>query len=145
MSTRRAHVLLPDDLLQEIDALVGSRGRSAFLVETARSEVRRQKLLRFLANHEPAWKDRDHPELKAGSAAWVRRLRGGFSELPSDGGPRTLIGTRKFVPRSLLRFFPLLQNLEQKHSSRNCHVNRVAITLHRDSHCEIANRAKMPG
>ena len=41
MSTRRAHVLLPEDLLREIDAIVGPRGRSAFLVETARNEVRR--------------------------------------------------------------------------------------------------------
>jgi hypothetical protein len=33
---RRAHILLPEDLAREIDALVGSRVRSAFLVETAR-------------------------------------------------------------------------------------------------------------
>jgi len=67
--------LLPEDLVQEIDALVGPRGRSAFLVETARKEVRRQKLLEFLNSNEPAWKDEDHPELAVGSAKWVRRLR----------------------------------------------------------------------
>ena len=37
----RAHVLLPEDLVREIDAIVGPRGRSAFLVETAREEIRR--------------------------------------------------------------------------------------------------------
>jgi metal-responsive CopG/Arc/MetJ family transcriptional regulator len=55
MAPRRAHVLLPEDLLQEIDALVGPRGRSSFLAETARNEVRRQKLLQFLESKEPAW------------------------------------------------------------------------------------------
>jgi len=75
MSTRRAHVLLPEDLLREIDALVGPRGRSGFLVETARNEVRRHKLLQFLESKDPAWKDVDHPELANGSASFVRKLR----------------------------------------------------------------------
>jgi hypothetical protein len=30
---------MPEDLVREIDDLVGPRGRSAFLVETARNEV----------------------------------------------------------------------------------------------------------
>jgi hypothetical protein len=75
MSTKRAHVLLPEDLLREIDALVGPRGRSSFLVETARHEVRRQKLLHFLESKEPAWKNKDHPELIGGADTWVRKLR----------------------------------------------------------------------
>jgi hypothetical protein len=71
----RAHILLPEDLLREIDALVGPRGRSAFLVETARKAVRRQKLLQFLESGKPAWQDQDHLERMAGSAEWVRKLR----------------------------------------------------------------------
>jgi hypothetical protein len=39
-------------------------------------EVGREKLLEFLNNREPAWKDEDHPELKD-SAEWVRKLRRG--------------------------------------------------------------------
>ena len=76
MSTRRAHIFLPEDLLREIDALVGPRGRSAFLVETARNEVRRQKLLRFLESNL-GWNENDkaHPEMAGGAAAWVRKLR----------------------------------------------------------------------
>jgi hypothetical protein len=72
---RRAHILLPEDLLQEIDALVGPRGRSAFLVETARNEVRRHRLLQFLQSKDPAWKDENHPELADGAGIWVRKLR----------------------------------------------------------------------
>lgn len=73
--TQRAHILIPGDLLREIDDLVGPRGRSAFLLETARQEVQRRKLLRFLKSEQPAWKSEDHPELAGGAGTWVRQLR----------------------------------------------------------------------
>lgn len=73
--TRRAHVVLPEDLVREIDSLVGSRGRSNFLVETAREAIQRRRLLQFLGNEEPAWKDAEHPELSRGASAWVRKVR----------------------------------------------------------------------
>jgi metal-responsive CopG/Arc/MetJ family transcriptional regulator len=75
MSVQRAHILLPEDLIAEIDALVGPRGRSAFLAETARAELRRRNLLSVLESPEPAWKDENHPELAQGTAAWVHQQR----------------------------------------------------------------------
>jgi hypothetical protein len=84
---RRAHIFLPEDLLKEIDALVGPRGRSAFLVETARNEVRRHRLLQFLESKEPAWKEEDHPDLSGGAGNWVRKLRA-ESETSREGKKR---------------------------------------------------------
>jgi hypothetical protein len=83
---------LPDDLLREIDSLVGPRGRSAFLVETARTEVRRQKLLQFLERTGPSgkgavWSDADHPELARGADVWVRKLRRESDARISRPGP----------------------------------------------------------
>jgi hypothetical protein len=75
MKAKRAHILLPHELVKEIDSIVGPRGRSAFLVETAREAVRRRKLLRFLESDTPVWKETDHPEQSRGAAAWVRELR----------------------------------------------------------------------
>ena len=75
MKAKRAHILLPQDLVKEIDALVGPRRRSAFLVATAREAVRRKKLLAFLESETPAWQDANHPELHIGAAAWVRKIR----------------------------------------------------------------------
>ncbi|HUH61629.1 MAG TPA: hypothetical protein VLZ50_01475 [Terracidiphilus sp.] len=76
MATQRAHIVLPAELVREIDQLVGPRGRSAFLVETAEKEIKRRKLLSFLESDEPVWRDKDHPDLaKLGTAEWVRRLR----------------------------------------------------------------------
>ena len=75
MPRRRAHVFLPDDLLAEVDALVGPRGRSAFLTEVVREAVNGRRLLQFLSSQEPIWKDEDHPELAQGANAWIRQLR----------------------------------------------------------------------
>jgi Arc/MetJ-type ribon-helix-helix transcriptional regulator len=76
MATVRAHVVLPAKLAEEIDELVGSRGRSAFLVEVASAEVKRRQLKAFLQRKEPAWTDENHPDIAAhGAAAWVRSQR----------------------------------------------------------------------
>jgi hypothetical protein len=72
---RRAHVVLPVDLVADIDKLVGKRGRSAFLTEVARREVMIRRQREALRNAAGAWKDEDHPELAHGAAEWVRQLR----------------------------------------------------------------------
>lgn len=72
---RRAHVILPVDVVAEIDKLVGKRGRSAFLTEVAREEIQRRQQRIALLAATGAWKDEDHPEMKDGSAAWVRQMR----------------------------------------------------------------------
>lgn len=75
MSTRRAHIVLPEDLVREIDRAVGARKRSAFIAELARRELKRRRLLEILERRDPIWRDEDHPELAGGSDAWVSRLR----------------------------------------------------------------------
>lgn len=75
MATTRTHVILPSKVLQDIDALVGKRGRSAFLSEVAEQELKRRRLLAFLERPGPIWKTADHPELKRGAAAWVSKMR----------------------------------------------------------------------
>ena len=74
-SSRRTHVILPVDVVADIDKLVGKRGRSAFLSEVARDEIQRRQQRNALRAAMGAWKDEDHPELKDGSAAWVRQMR----------------------------------------------------------------------
>ena len=76
MATVRAHVVMPEKLAKDIDALVGPRGRSAFLVETAEKEVKRRKLLAILNSEDPIWREEDHPDIaEQGAAAWVHNLR----------------------------------------------------------------------
>lgn len=81
MGSHRVHVVVPDDFLTRIDAEVGPRGRSAFIVDLAQAEFRRRKLQEFLRSKEPVMRDEDHPELAAmGTQAWVKMMRSGDEE-----------------------------------------------------------------
>jgi metal-responsive CopG/Arc/MetJ family transcriptional regulator len=80
MPCKRAHVILPEDLLTEIDKLVGQRDRSAFLAEVVQQEVQCRKLLIALREARGCWKAEDHPELRNGSEAFVEKLRSGNEE-----------------------------------------------------------------
>jgi metal-responsive CopG/Arc/MetJ family transcriptional regulator len=75
MSTRRTHIVIPEPLVNEIDRLVGKRGRSEFLTKAAEKELQRLHQIKALEGAAGAWKDKDHPELHEGAAQWVRELR----------------------------------------------------------------------
>jgi hypothetical protein len=76
VGSQRAHIVIPKKLVEQIDALVGPRGRSAFIVETAAAEVRKRELLAFLDSKEPVMRDEEHPELAAmGTVAWLKKQR----------------------------------------------------------------------
>jgi hypothetical protein len=68
-------VILPVEVVADVDKLVGKRGRSAFLAEVARDEIQRRQQRSALRDAMGAWKDEDHPELKDGAAAWVCQMR----------------------------------------------------------------------
>ena len=77
MARKTTHVVLPQGLLAEIDALVGGRKRCAFLSEVAAREVRRRRLLEILNRDAPVWDPADHPDIEeaGGAAAWMRKMR----------------------------------------------------------------------
>ena len=75
MSTRRTHIIIPEPIVSEIDRLVGKRGRSEFLAQAAEKELRRLQQISALERVAGTWKDKDHPELKAGAGRWVKELR----------------------------------------------------------------------
>ena len=72
---KRTRIAIPEDLATQIDALVGKRGRRQFLTQAARKEVQRLRQLRAIENAIGAWKDKDYPEMRHGSAKWVEKLR----------------------------------------------------------------------
>ena len=75
MSSKRTHVVLEEKLVKDIDRLVGPRQRSSFLTEAAQEKLLRFRQIAALKAAAGAWKDEDHPELKQGSAKWVRKMR----------------------------------------------------------------------
>ena len=83
----RAHVLIPRDTVEEIDRIVGRRGRTRFLVDAAEEKLRRSRLLvaadrvaGSLANDDtPGWNTPDEVQ------EWVRSIRRSDDDLPPQG------------------------------------------------------------
>ena len=75
MNTKRTHIVIPEDLVAQIDTIVGKRGRSSFLTQAAEKELMRLRQLKAIEAAAGSWKDKDHPELKRGAAKWVDKLR----------------------------------------------------------------------
>lgn len=71
---KRTHVVLSEQLVKDIDTVVGSRQRSSFLTQAAERELMRLRQLKALDELVP-WNEKDHPELKQGAAKWVKKLR----------------------------------------------------------------------
>ena len=75
MGTSRTHITLPNEVLADLDRLVEKRSRSRFIAEAVRNALLIARQKEALRNAVGSWKDKDHPELKAGTAAWVGELR----------------------------------------------------------------------
>jgi len=73
--SKRTRVVLSEQLVKDIGAIVCSRQRSSVLTEAAEHELMRLRQLKALKAAAGSWKDKDHPELKGGAAKWVGKLR----------------------------------------------------------------------
>lgn len=68
-------IKFPVELVAEIDRFAGRRQRTAFVVDIVRRELQRMRQLEAVRESGGAWAQADHPELEAGGAAFVERLR----------------------------------------------------------------------
>jgi hypothetical protein len=75
MRTARTLIPIPVHVAAEIDRIAGHRQRTAFVVELLEREIRRREQLKAIEEAAGCWKDELHPELAAGSEAWVRQMR----------------------------------------------------------------------
>ena len=78
---RRAHIVMPAELVEEIDAQVGPRRRSRFVQEAVEEKLHRQRLQASLTEMAGSLADVDIPgwETPEAAAEWVRALRRGDS------------------------------------------------------------------
>ena len=72
---KRTHVVVPEELVEEIDRLSGKRKRSWFITKAITREIKRLNYLNAVKETAGAWDDKDHPEFKKGLESWVRSLR----------------------------------------------------------------------
>jgi hypothetical protein len=75
--TVRTHVVIPRDLVEAVDQLVGQRKRSAFFVEAVEEKLEREQFGRALAETKGSLRADAYPEWSTPekTSAWVRELR----------------------------------------------------------------------
>lgn len=73
--TMRTNLLLPRELVDEVDRFAGPRGRSRYVAEALTDRLRRDRLKDVAQRTAGAW--RDHPLFRSSEAvvAWVREGR----------------------------------------------------------------------
>lgn len=73
----RTHVILPDEMVESIDELVGKRKRSRFVEEAVNDKLKRERLGRALEEAAGMLKAEDYPEWSTPEKAseWVRKSR----------------------------------------------------------------------
>ncbi len=73
----RAHIMMPRELVAEVDELVGERRRSQFVVEAVRERLARARRDKVLKETAGILKDADYPHWATPekTSAWVRAQR----------------------------------------------------------------------
>lgn len=81
----RANLLLPEDLVAEVDRIAGPRNRSRYFADAARAAIRRDRLRAVVDQTAGAWRAEDYPEFATSDhvLAWVRARRAEVT----DAGP----------------------------------------------------------
>ena len=76
-SHMRAHMIIPEEVIAEVDELVGSRQRSKFVTEAVREKLGRERLARELDRVAGSLANVDIPGWETPEAAteWVRSSR----------------------------------------------------------------------
>jgi len=74
---RRTNLLLPEDLVREVDRIAGPRGRSRYVAEAVERQLRRDRLRKAFESTFAALDPGEHPEWSTPEKveAWVRERR----------------------------------------------------------------------
>ncbi len=74
-ATARAHIVIPRELLEAVDELVGPRKRSEFIAEAIRRQVQREQQHQAIEKYAGVLDPADYPEWANGSSEWVHNMR----------------------------------------------------------------------
>jgi metal-responsive CopG/Arc/MetJ family transcriptional regulator len=75
MAVARTNMTLPEELLAEIDAIAGPRGRSRYVAEALTQRLRRDKLGRAIASTAGVMARGGTGMTRKEVSAWVERVR----------------------------------------------------------------------
>ena len=73
----RTNLLLPKELVDEVDHFAGERGRSRYVAEALRARLKRDRLKEVIERTAGVWSAEDYPEFATSEKVvkWVRARR----------------------------------------------------------------------
>ena len=73
----RTNLLLPKELVDEVDHFAGARGRSRYVAEALRARLKRDRLREMIERTAGSWSAADYPEFETSEKVveWVRARR----------------------------------------------------------------------
>lgn len=82
VKNNKTHLVFSRELLESIDEFVGKRKRSRFVLEATKEKLAKERFLKILERTAGAWKDKNHPKLRARKDVdkYIRKLRSSFSK-----------------------------------------------------------------
>ena len=74
---RRTNIVLPEELVEEVDRVAGKRKRSWFIAQAIQGKLAEIKFEQALAQAAGAWSDENHPDLRtqADINRYLKRVR----------------------------------------------------------------------
>jgi metal-responsive CopG/Arc/MetJ family transcriptional regulator len=83
----RTNLLLPKELVDEVDRFAGPRGRSRYVAEALEARLRRDRLRHAVARTAGSWPVGDYPEFATSEMVveWVRARRAEVTDAGPDG------------------------------------------------------------
>lgn len=77
MTKIKTHFVFPEELLKDIDQIVGERKRSQFVVEAAKEKLEKERLMKTFKDIKGLWKEEDYPEfgIMEDVEKWISDLR----------------------------------------------------------------------
>ena len=91
----RVHAIVPDELVDEVDARGGRRGRSRFLTEAVREKLARQRQETALRQMAGALAEADIPwwETPKATVEWVHAMRYGLDSVTEVAATATPVSS----------------------------------------------------
>jgi metal-responsive CopG/Arc/MetJ family transcriptional regulator len=60
----KAHLVFPQNILEEVDQIAGKRKRSLFIVKATQEKLEKERFLKTLDETKGAWTDKHHGQLR---------------------------------------------------------------------------------
>ena len=78
----KAHLVIPQEILDEVDHVAGKRRRSLFIAQATKEKLDRERFIKTLEETRGIWTDDRHPDLRSQGDmdAHIRKARDSFQK-----------------------------------------------------------------